>query len=145
MRNTTKTSGSAIVKRQINAARYARLLASSLPAVIETEAENRRALAILDDLMRKGERRTPEETMLFRLLAHLVDAFERRYYQPGKLTPREMLRELMAMRRLKQADLAPVLGSKGVTSEIINGKRAISKAQAKALADFFHVSAEVFI
>ena len=51
----------------------------------------------------------------------------------------------MAARGLKQGDLAPLLGSKGRVSEVINGKRSISKAQAKTLADFFHVSAELFI
>jgi HTH-type transcriptional regulator/antitoxin HigA len=30
-------------------------------------------------------------------------------------------------------------------SEAINGVREISKAQAKALAEFFHVSPELFI
>jgi HTH-type transcriptional regulator/antitoxin HigA len=51
----------------------------------------------------------------------------------------------MLARGLKQGDLAELLGSKGRVSELINGKRTISKAQAKALAEFFHVSAELFI
>jgi hypothetical protein len=29
--------------------------------------------------------------------------------------------------------------------EVVNGKRSISKTQAKALAEFFHVSPELFI
>jgi len=145
MRNTTKTSGKAVVNRKINAAVYARLLASSLPKLIETEAENRRALAIAEDLIRKGEQRTPEETALLKLLSHLIETFERQFYKPEKATPHEALRELMAVRGLKQAELVPLFGSKGITSEVINGKRAISKAQAKALADFFHVSVEIFI
>ena len=59
--------------------------------------------------------------------------------------PHEVLKELMAARGLKQGDVGQLLGSKGRVSEVINGKRAISKAQAKALAEFFHVSAELFI
>ena len=51
----------------------------------------------------------------------------------------------MNARGLKQSDLSKLFGSKGRASEVINGKRAISKAQAKALAEFFHVSAELFI
>ncbi|HXU08497.1 MAG TPA: transcriptional regulator, partial [Blastocatellia bacterium] len=39
----------------------------------------------------------------------------------------------------------PVLGSRGVTSEVVTGKRKPSKAQAKALAKFFSVSPELFI
>ncbi len=34
-------------------------------------------------------------------------------------------------------------GSKSLTSEILNGNRDISKSKAKALAEFFHVSARV--
>ena len=57
----------------------------------------------------------------------------------------EMLRHLMDARGLKQSDLTEVFGSKGVASEVLNGKRGISKAQAKRLAEFFGVSAELFI
>jgi len=74
MRNTAKTSGKAVVNRKINAAEYARLLASSLPTLIETKAENRRTLAIADELIRKGEKRTPKETTLLKLLGHLIFA-----------------------------------------------------------------------
>ena len=42
-------------------------------------------------------------------------------------------------------DVWPLFGSKGVASEVLNGKRSISKAQAKRLAVFFHVSADLFI
>jgi HTH-type transcriptional regulator/antitoxin HigA len=45
---------------------------------------------------------------------------------------------------LKQEDLADCV-SQGVISEILNGKRAISKGVAKKLAYRFHVSADLFI
>lgn len=51
----------------------------------------------------------------------------------------------MAARNLQPKDLWAVLGSKSLTSEILNRNRDISKSKAKALADFFHVSAELFI
>ena len=38
-----------------------------------------------------------------------------------------------------------IIGSSGVVSEVVNGKRAISKAQAKALGDYFKVSPSLFI
>jgi HTH-type transcriptional regulator/antitoxin HigA len=56
-----------------------------------------------------------------------------------------MLRYLMDDRGLKQADLLPVFGSSGIASEVVNGKRSISKTQAKKLAEFFNVSVELFI
>jgi HTH-type transcriptional regulator / antitoxin HigA len=41
--------------------------------------------------------------------------------------------------------LVGVIGSSGVVSEVINGKRSISKAQAKALGEYFKVSPSLFI
>ncbi|HLO88292.1 MAG TPA: helix-turn-helix domain-containing protein [Nostocaceae cyanobacterium] len=51
----------------------------------------------------------------------------------------------MLARGLKQKDLAEIFGSKGITSELITGKRSISKNQAKALSEFFHVSPALFL
>lgn len=56
-----------------------------------------------------------------------------------------MLQPLMEARKLRQKDLWKTFGSKGITSEVFHGKRSISKAQAKMLAELFRVSAELFI
>ena len=102
-------------------------------------------LALVEQLMAKGNSLTPEEGELLRLLGKLIADFEEEFYHLDDAEPHEVLQELIAARGLKQGDLLQVFGSKGRASEVINGKRAISKAQAKALADFFHVSAELFI
>jgi HTH-type transcriptional regulator/antitoxin HigA len=62
-----------------------------------------------------------------------------------KLPPRVALIEMMKMNHLKQADIVHIFGSRGVTSEVINGKRGISKANAKKLAAFFNTSADLFL
>jgi HTH-type transcriptional regulator/antitoxin HigA len=46
---------------------------------------------------------------------------------------------------LRQRDLLDILGSRGIASEVVNGKRAISKTQAKKLAALFHVPADLFL
>ena len=51
----------------------------------------------------------------------------------------------MAGRDLKPADLAGVLGSRAKVSEVLSGKRTISKEQAKRLGLFFGVSPAAFI
>jgi HTH-type transcriptional regulator / antitoxin HigA len=88
---------------------------------------------------------TPEQTALLELLATLVENYEREHYPMPNASPHEVLAHLMEARKLKQIDLVGILGSKGVVSEVVNGKRGISKAQAKALGEFFHVSPELFI
>lgn len=141
----TATSGKQIVKAKFNPKKYAGLLAETLPEVIETVSQNRRMIKILDELMDKGANRTPEETKLAKLLGRLIQDFEQRYYKPKKPTPREALIAMMEMNHLKQADLLPVFGSSGIASEVINGKREISKAHAKALAKFFSTSTDLFL
>ena len=90
--------------------------------------------------------RSPEETELYELLILLIEKFEQEAYAPGATsTPHSMLLFLMEQRNLRQTDLIGILGSKGVVSEVVNGKRDISKAQAKALAEFFLVDPGCFI
>jgi len=141
----TKRSGKNIVRLRFNEQKYGKLLAETVPTIITTEKQNRRLIKVLDSLMKKGANRTPEETELAKLLGHLIHDFERRFYKPRKPTPREALIGMMEMNHLKQADLLGVFGSSGIASEVINGKREISKAHAKALAKFFHVSTDLFL
>lgn len=145
MQNTIRKSGRKTAVARIDPRRYGRLLAKALPVKIDTEEENKRLLVQAEKLMVKGERRSLEEDVLLDLLFHLIQDFEQRFYHPGEATPHEVLRELMAANGVKQSDLWKLFGSKGVASEVVNGKRGISKSQAKALAEYFHVSPEVFI
>jgi HTH-type transcriptional regulator / antitoxin HigA len=123
---------------------YADLLVAIQPKVIETEVENEFYLAEVTKLMRLGESITPAQERLLRLLVSLIESFEDQHYQLKSATSLEILTELVNDRGLKQKDLLPVFGSQGVASEVLNGKRGISKAQAKALGKFFQVSPSIF-
>ena len=125
--------------------KYARVLAKVLPRVITTEAEHERTLAAIEKLMDKGDRRTREENAALELMVRLVRDYEEECHPLPDPDPREMLAYLMDQRGLRQADLLPIFKSSGYVSDVVNGKRAISKAHARELASFFKVSAEVFI
>ena len=56
----------------------------------------------------------------------------------------DLLRFLMDEHRLPQADLSDV-GSQGVISELIHGKRELNVRQIRVLATRFNVSPSVFI
>lgn len=132
----------------INNTKYAEILATALPRKIETEEENERILKIVGNLMRRGEDNlSPEEETLLVLLAELVEDFEKKAYPEvgGSSTPRDVLAFLMEQQGLKQKDLVDIFSSSGTISQVLNGAREISKAQAKALAERFKVSAELFI
>jgi len=123
---------------------YGRLLERTLPHVIHTNEECER---LTNELMRldEKERPSPEENELAQLLTILIGEYEERRYPIRKASPRQTLRHLMEARKLTQKDLWKVFGSKGITSEVFHGKRAISKAQARKLAEYFHVGVELFI
>jgi antitoxin component HigA of HigAB toxin-antitoxin module len=86
----------------------------------------------------KRKDRTLEEDSLFKLLVHLIEEYEEKEFQMAdwcNTPPHEFLQFLLEARGWKQMDLVGLVSSsKGVVSAMVNGKRAISKAQAKKLA-----------
>lgn len=128
----------------INGKVYGDLLRIAKPRVMTTEVENQQVLIQVEKLMAIADR-TTEQDELLDLLVVLVEKFEDEYYPIDDASPHDILLHLMEENNLKQADLVGVLGSRGVVSEVVNGKRQISKNQAKALSDFFHVEVGLFI
>jgi HTH-type transcriptional regulator/antitoxin HigA len=130
---------------EVDPKRYGRLLARKLPAVIRTEEENERMAAELEKLDRRHYELSPEEREYAELLTVLVEAFEEAHYPLVGSTPGSRLRSLMEEHGLRQRDLLDIFGSRGIASEVVSGKRAVSKAQAKKLAALFHVGADLFL
>jgi HTH-type transcriptional regulator/antitoxin HigA len=129
----------------INETAYGKLLARTLPRVIKTTEENDRMIAELEKLDTRGRPLTPEEENLAELMTLLVRQFEETKYPLGHADPIDALRILMEDHGFRQRDLIPVFGSSSVVSDVLNGKRSISKAHARKLAEFFHVPASLFI
>jgi HTH-type transcriptional regulator/antitoxin HigA len=123
---------------------YSQLLVEYQPKVITTEAEYDQALETVEKLM-ADQQRIPEQTAILQLLVTLIEEFETKHYPVEPSSPHAMLEHLIDARGIKQSDLVGVIGSKGVVSEVVNRKRAISKAQAKTLGEFFNVSPALFI
>jgi HTH-type transcriptional regulator/antitoxin HigA len=125
------------------AAEYGRLLWDILPTVPRNRAENERLLAEIEKLMRKGEDHlTPAEDAMLAVLFSLVREYEHRRVSRRAATPLEMLEFLIEQNHLAPADL-PLPANR--VSEILSGKRGISKQQAKKLGAFFSVSSGLFI
>ena len=127
-----------------NPKKYSALLSATLPGVIDSLDEYNRIEEIFNGLFK--ENRSPEEDKLFNLLANLLEDYERRTLPPlEESSPRETLKFLMAENNLRQTDLADVFGTQSVVSEVLKGKREITKNQAKALAQRFSLHVEAFI
>lgn len=127
-----------------NPKKYGALPSAALPGVIDSLDEYNRIEEIFNNLFK--ENRSPEEDKLFNLLANLLEDYERRALPPlEKSSPLETLKFLMEENDLRQADLAEVFGTQSVVSEVLNGKREITKNQAKALAQKFSLRLEAFV
>jgi HTH-type transcriptional regulator/antitoxin HigA len=113
--------------------------------VIRNESDYELAVTHLNQLL--DEVGTDEQHPLYELLETLgvlIHAFEQQHYPIPQATGRDVLCFLMEEHRLTQSDL-PEVGSQGVVSEILHGKRQLNVRQIRALADRFGVSPAVFM
>ncbi len=123
---------------------YASLLSTTLPAVIRTEVENERYIAMLEELDRKGSRLSAAEKRMAQLLTLLIEDFEEKHYALKSSDPVNVLRELILANNLKQKDLLDVFGTPSIISEVLHGKRQLTTEHIRRLSRRFHVSPEVF-
>jgi HTH-type transcriptional regulator/antitoxin HigA len=130
----------------ISPAKYGKLLAKTLPKVIETRKEFDHYVEMMEQLDRQAESEalTLEEKTLLTLLEQLIKDYDDQIELP-KVAPSKIVLHLMEHRGLRQVDLVPVFGSRSVVSAVLHGKRAISKTHARKLARFFHVGVGAFI
>jgi len=125
--------------------KYSDLLTQYQPKRIRTESDNERALELVEELMHRPDR-SPEENELYDLLIVLIETFEQEFYQPDfQATPFSMLQFLMEQQGIGSTDLAPILGSEVIATEILEGKRELSIPYIKELSAFFKVDPGVFI
>lgn len=124
---------------------YRKLLDETLPVVIRTEAEYHRLLATAGALMEKSEDEiSEEEGRLLELLSILIEEYENRAHPLPKAEPHKILAYLLEEKNMKPSDLWTAL-PKSRVSEILNGKRNISKAQARQLAELLRVPVDLFV
>lgn len=125
--------------------RYRELLDVTLPVAVRTEEEYHRLLGAAAALMEKPDDEiSEEEGRLLELLSILIDEYENRAHPLPKALPHKILAYLLEEKDMKPSDLWAVL-PKSRVSEILNGKRSISKAQARQLSELLRVPIELFL
>ncbi|MFN6538776.1 MAG: type II toxin-antitoxin system HigA family antitoxin [Nostoc sp. EkiNYC01] len=126
-----------------NPDKYKELLTAYLPKLIKSEAENEKALGIVEDLMHRE--RTPEEDELYKLLITLIEKFEQEYYQPNQQNnPVSMLLFILEESEKSRDDLVAIFGTKDLVDNILNRQEKINIEQARKLGEFFHVESSLF-
>lgn len=112
---------------------------------IRNEREYNTAVKRLNELLDEiGDQEKHPLYTLLDTLGTLVAAYEEEHYPIPDVSGVEILRFLMEEHGVRQSDL-PEVGSQGVVSEILNGKRELNVRQIRALAKRFKVSAAVFV
>jgi HTH-type transcriptional regulator/antitoxin HigA len=123
---------------------YARLLKTALPRPIRTDKELAHFTELLLELDERNDL-SAEEAALAEMVTLLIEDYEEKAHPLPRVSPHESLLAIMSDRGLKHKDIWPILGNKGSATEVLGGRRSISKAQAKRLAEYFHVPVELFL
>jgi HTH-type transcriptional regulator/antitoxin HigA len=97
--------------------------------------------AVLDET--QGNEKHPA-VGLVDIISDLIENYEARHHPLPDVSGVQALKFLMEQHGLKQGDLTE-LGSQGVVSEILTGKRELNIRQVRALSTRFGVSAETFL
>jgi len=112
---------------------------------VRTEEDYAQARATIDTLLDEvGDDENHPLVDVLDYLADQVKAYEDENFQIPQAPPAEVLRFLMDQHGLKQEDLADC-APQGRVSDILNGKRSISKEIAKRFAHRFQVRADLFL
>ncbi|MGR9577348.1 helix-turn-helix domain-containing protein [Pandoraea sputorum] len=98
---------------------------------------------VLADNLDEGDHNNPLMS-LFDIVTDLIELWESHHVEIPDVEPREVLRHLMAEHGFRQKDLLDV-ASQTLLSDILSGRRAISKTVAKKLAERFQVDVAVFL
>ena len=112
---------------------------------LHAKTEYDRAVAVLDDILDEiGQQETHPLADLAETLALSIEAYEDIHIPIPNTSAPAILRSLMEEHGLAQSDL-PEIGSQGVVSEILAGKRDLNVRQIAQLAERFGVSPAVFM
>ncbi len=124
---------------------YRRLQAMVPLGILHTNKDYARATEMLDAILDEiGEDEQHPLAELADALGVFVEKYEAEHVRIPEAKPAAVLKFLMQEHGLRQADL-PQIGSQGVVSEVLAGRRVLNSRQIKQLAKRFGVSPAVFV
>jgi HTH-type transcriptional regulator/antitoxin HigA len=124
---------------------YRRLRALVPLGSLRTKKEYERAVQMLDAILDEiGENEKDPMAELADAIGVFVEKYESEHVSLPAGKPSDILKFLMSEHGLRQTDL-PEIGTQGVVSEVLAGKRELNTRQIRKLANRFRVSAAVFV
>jgi HTH-type transcriptional regulator/antitoxin HigA len=117
----------------------------SVFSVPHNEKDHNNLVNLLDSLIDEvGNNESHPLSSLMETIGSLIETYESQNYPDIEGNPIDVLKTLMEEHGLTQSDL-PEIGSQGVVSEIVSGKRQLNVRQLKLLSERFKVSPIVFV
>jgi len=114
-------------------------------SVPHTDKQYKKLVKVLDELIDEvGNDEKHQLAPLLETVGNLIEEYENDHFIQPNSDPIDVLKYLMQENNFTQKDLN-ILGSQGVVSEILNGKRELNVRQIKALAEKFKISPSAFI
>ena len=114
-------------------------------SVPHNEKDYNKLVNLLDSLIDEvGNNENHPLTSLMETIGSLIETYESQYINEVEGNPIDALNALLDEHGLKQSDLSEI-GSQGIVSEILSGKRQLNVRQIKLLSKRFKVSPAVFI
>jgi HTH-type transcriptional regulator / antitoxin HigA len=113
---------------------------------IRSKGEFEIAGRLLDELVGRDDMTVGQRDYLDGLVRFVRD-YEANVFRNKlrKLTPIQVLNHLMEENGMNTSDLGEILGSRGLASEVLNGKRALSKTLIGKLVRRFRVEPSLFL
>ena len=112
---------------------------------IRTEAELDGATAIINNLLDRDQLGAAEQDYLD-VLGDLVERYENKHHAIGDVSDAEILEHLLEAKGVTQAAVARATGiAESRLSEVLRGKRQLTRAQISKLATYFRVGPAVFL
>ncbi|KXX68031.1 type II toxin-antitoxin system HigA family antitoxin [Flammeovirga sp. SJP92] len=112
---------------------------------VKSEAQYDTYIDKLDELM-EAETLSEEEELTLEHLSILIDAYEQDNVEinTSSLKPLDLIRFKMDQMGLKQKDLT-FIGSSGVISEVLNGKRQLNLKMIKTVAEHLDIPVQLLV
>lgn len=125
--------------------RFNDLVAMMPPRAIHDDVAYRNVLEMIGAVLARPKL-TKGQTEYVETWAVLVEAYELEHHGIGDdVTPIEALQYLIDEAGMNASDLGRLLGNRSLGSAILNGRRELSKAHIRALADHFKVEPGLFM
>ena len=114
-------------------------------SVPHNEKDYKKLVNLLDSLIDEvGDDESHPLASLMETLGSLIETYETHELPEIEGNPIDTLKALMEEHGIRQSDL-PEIGSQGVVSEIMSGRRQLNIRQIKVLGKRFKVSPVVFV